>query len=220
MLARLTATIEAVDAGIATVTLPAPLDALALELCLPAFLAERLDPLPTEPTTFHTILFFEQQSQGTSIAPRLIGFATPEQREFFRLFTTTKGIGPRRALRALALPPSQIAAAIACKDTKLLATLPEIGKRTAESICAELSGKVDKFIIEADAPSAHPRTTPATNTTDEDNLSDAAQQVVAALCRLGESNADARRLVLRTVETKPTLESADDILSAAVSLRF
>ncbi len=219
MLDRLTATIEAIDAQLARVTLPPPLDALALELHLPAFLAEQLDPPPTHPTTFHTILLLEQQSQGTSISPRLIGFATPEQRDFFRLFTTTKGIGPRRALRALALPPAEIAAAIAAKDTKLLATLPEIGKRTADSICAELSGKVDKFIIESSAP-PHSARRPLTAQTDEDNFSESALQVVAALVRLGESNTDARKLVHRVVETKPDLLSPDDILAAAVSLRF
>ena len=219
MLAKCTATIESIEAGVATVTPLAPLDSICLELQLPAFLAHQLDPPPAEPFTFHTILFFEQQAQGTTILPRLVGFASPEQRDFFRVFTTTKGIGPRKALRSFALPPSEIAAAIAAKDTKLLATLPEIGKRTAETIVAELSGKVDRFIIESGAPTPNARPTAATAQS-EDDLPETALQVVAALIRLGESNADARKLVHRVVETKPDLQTPDDILAAAVSLRF
>ena len=44
------------------------------------------------------------------------------------------------------MPFGTIAAAIAEKDIDLLKSLPEIGKRTAETIVAELHGKVDRFV--------------------------------------------------------------------------
>ena len=58
-----------------------------------------------------------------------------------------------------------MAAAIAGKNT-LLTSLPEIGKRTAETIIAELSGKVDDFIedvpqvVAGDDATTSPSTTP------------------------------------------------------------
>ena len=64
--------------------------------------------------------------------------------QFFRVFTTVKGIGIRKALRALARPVAEIAAAIQAKDARFLVDLPEIGKRTAEQIIAELHGKVER----------------------------------------------------------------------------
>ena len=41
-----------------------------------------------------------------------------------------------------------VAEAIAARDHGMLQTLPEIGKRTAETICVELKGKVDPFVRE------------------------------------------------------------------------
>ena len=44
------------------------------------------------------------------------------------------------------MPVGEIAQAIESKDARFLCELPEIGKRTAETIIVELSGKVDQFI--------------------------------------------------------------------------
>ena len=42
---------------------------------------------------------------------QLIGFLRPEDRKFFNLFTTVKGIGPKTALKALTVPVGEIAVA-------------------------------------------------------------------------------------------------------------
>ncbi|MGB0768228.1 MAG: helix-hairpin-helix domain-containing protein, partial [Phycisphaeraceae bacterium] len=68
-----------------------------------------------------------------------------------QLMTTVKGIGHRRALRALVLPTDQLAAAIADRDIKLLQTMPEVGKKTAETIALTLRDRVESFL---DAPRA------------------------------------------------------------------
>ena len=78
--------------------------------------------------------------------PRLAGFLSVEDRAFFELFTTCKGIGNRKALRAMSLDVGQLAGAISDRDIALLQTLPDIGRRTAETIIATLHGKVDRFL--------------------------------------------------------------------------
>lgn len=97
------------------------------------------------PVVFHTLHYLEGQGQGSSFWPRLIGFRTARDRAFFELFTTVKGIGNRKALRALQMPFVRVARAIADRDLDTLQSLPEIGRRTAEAICVELKGKVDAY---------------------------------------------------------------------------
>jgi len=99
--------------------------------------------------SLHTLHYLESQGQGASFWPRLIGFREPGDRDFFDLFTSVKGIGMRRALRSIAIPPARIAEAIVVKDTALLMSLPEIGKKTAETMVLELRDKVTSFAMRA-----------------------------------------------------------------------
>ena len=95
--------------------------------------------------TFHTLHYLESQGQGSSFWPKLIGFQSPKDRAFFELVTTVKGIGVRRALRALTIPFARVAEAIVMKDLALLMSLPEIGRKTAETMVLELRDKMDSF---------------------------------------------------------------------------
>ena len=120
--------------------------AITYELLVPAIDLHVLANSIGQQVTFHTRYYLEGQSQGSSFVPRLIGFGSAQQRAFFELLTTVKGMGSRKALRAMQLHHSAIASAIATKDVDLLVSLPEIGKRTGETIVAQLSGKVDRFL--------------------------------------------------------------------------
>lgn len=126
----------------------APGNGLTYEVLLPAFAASRLSPRIGQPVTLHTVYYLEGSSQGGNLIPRLAGFLNETDREFFGLFTSVKGIGPRKALRAMALSTGQIAAAVADRDLKTLQSLPEIGRRMAETVVATLHGKVDRFLGE------------------------------------------------------------------------
>lgn len=143
MIARLEGNLESVEGGIALVHTPG---GITYEILVSAFTAARLGGSIGRPVTLETLHFVESQNQGATLLPRLAGFLTSQDRRFFELFTTTKGIGNKRALRAMTLATDQIAAAIADRDLALLQSLPEIGKRTAETVVATLHGKVDKFI--------------------------------------------------------------------------
>src|SRR5580704_10131066 len=95
--------------------------------------------------TLHTIFYIEGDASGGNLEPRLIGFLRPQDKAFFQLFITVKGIGPKKALKALVLRAGEIAQAIETKNTRFLVDLPQIGKRMAEQIVAELAGKCAKF---------------------------------------------------------------------------
>lgn len=73
----------------------------------------------------------------------LLGFATAQERDLYRLLVKVDGIGPKLALAALgALPLEDLVRAIRGRDVKALTRIPGIGKKSAEKICFELSEKL------------------------------------------------------------------------------
>lgn len=146
MIVKLQGHLESLDTDRATVSLP---DGLTYEVLLPAYTAARLAGSIGQTVTLHTLYYLESTAQGATIYPRLAGFLSPTDKQFFELFVTCKGIGNRKALRAMTLSTTQIAGAITDRDLALLQSLPEVGKRTAETIAVTLKGKVDRFL---DAP--------------------------------------------------------------------
>jgi len=179
---------------------------ITYEVLIPAADQQRLASQLRETVSLHTLHFLEGQGQGSSFVPRLIGFTTVRDRSFFELFTTVKGLGNRKALRALAIPFGAVAGAIAGRDVDLLKSLPEIGRRTAETIIAELHGKVDAYIELKPIAEAPPGTV-------------VAQDAVAVLCQLGETTHTARQLVTRALAADPELDAADAVVEAALRLK-
>lgn len=100
--------------------------------------------------TFHISQYYEGNSVGSRFIPRMIGFLTEAELEFFDLFCTVDKIGVKKALKALSRPPREIANAIGREDAKWLATLPGIGATTAEQIVSTLKRKVAKFALASD----------------------------------------------------------------------
>lgn len=187
-------------------------DHILYELFIPGADQQRLATVIGERISFHTLHYLEGRDQGAAYMPRLIGFSSPTDRAFFELFTTVKGIGNRKALRALQLPFGTIAAAIAEKDVDLLQSLPEIGKRTAETIVAELHGKVDRFV--------ELKPLPATDGTGRDKgRSSVINDAVAVLTQLGEQKLQARQLIDRALAADSTLDSPEALVAAAFRLK-
>ncbi len=220
MITRLTGLLESIQGHGAIVR---PWGAgIAVEVLVPGYFARDLSVREGQTVTFHTFTYLEGQGQGTSFIPRLIGFPSPADRSFFDLFTTVKGIGNRKALRALDESPAVVAAAITRRDAKALTNLPEIGKRMAETVVAELFGKVEPYLsgpvsgpvggkaaaeIEA-AASRHPP---------------AVEDAITALCQLGETRVEAERRVAKALERmgpeSPGARSADGLLAAVYAGR-
>jgi Holliday junction DNA helicase RuvA len=85
----------------------------------------------------------------------LYGFADARGRRFFQRLMTVSGVGPRLALALLShLGAERGARAITEKNVALLASIPGIGKKTAERLALELGDKVDEFVEAGAAPMA------------------------------------------------------------------
>ena len=119
-----------------------------------------------------------------------------------------KGIGYRKALRALQLPVETIASAIAAKDVDVLRSLPEIGKRTAETIVLELHDKIESLGLES-LPTDEPET----------GAPSASRDAVQILVQLGEPRLVAVDLVDRAVRADPELDSPDALVAAALRIK-
>ncbi|MFA5986741.1 MAG: Holliday junction branch migration protein RuvA [Parcubacteria group bacterium] len=73
----------------------------------------------------------------------LYGFLTKEELRMFEMLISISGIGPKAALNILSIADvPTLSTAIAHKDTSILTRVSGIGKKTAEKVILELSGKV------------------------------------------------------------------------------
>ncbi len=181
------------------------------ELLVPAADLNLLQAGVGEEMTFHTLLYLQGDANGGNLEPRLIGFLRREDKKFFEKFITVKGIGPKKALKALALPVGEIAHAIESKDARFLVELPEIGKRTAETIVAELSGKVKEFVSAIPESAAMSLGGGRRTTMEED--------AIQALIALGERRVDAEHLLDRAKQLMPNAKTTNDLLREMLRMR-
>lgn len=216
VITRIRGTVESAAGNAVTLSLGD--GSIAREVLVPAFDVPRLERLIGEPTTLHTLEYLESHNQGASFVPRLVGFRSPEDRRFFELFTTVKGIGNRKALRAMAKPPTEIAGAIAGKNPRALAELPEIGKRLAETIIAELSGKVDAYLSGEERADLD-----AAAELKPGSEAGVMHDLIAAMVSLGETRSDAERLASLAIRQArrdgSAPERVEDLLPLALSGR-
>ncbi len=76
-------------------------------------------------------------------AIRLYGFASLDELRLFRLLISVERIGPKAALAILGRAElTTLALALRDGDAALLATVPGVGRKTAERVVLELRGKV------------------------------------------------------------------------------
>jgi len=193
---------------------------IVYELMLPAFAAHRLAPSLGQTVTLHTLQYLESQNQGASFLPRLAGFLTPMDKAFYLQLITVKGIGNKRALRALVLPTDQVAMAIADRDIKLLQTMPEIGKKTAETIVLTLREKVDVFL---NAPRAATPNDPDLAAGSSAAASSApgsiARGAVEALVSLGENRVQALTWVDQIMQDQDRPETIEELIAAVCRVK-
>lgn len=113
------------------------LNGFGYEVNIPVTTAERL-PQPGSTVKLHTLVIYREDSQT------LYGFATPADRDFFRLMIEhVTGVGPKVALSIMSrLSLPMLESAIRVGDVATLAKCPGIGKKTAERLVVELRAKV------------------------------------------------------------------------------
>jgi Holliday junction DNA helicase RuvA len=73
---------------------------------------------------------------------RLMGFASAQERDWFRLLTGVQGVGSKVALAILSvLDPAELQRAIAASDAAMIARANGVGPKLAQRICNELRDK-------------------------------------------------------------------------------
>lgn len=191
---------------------------IVIEVHLPAHLAADLTaefantPART-PITLCTRLTLDTTNQGASFSPRLLGFATARDRDFFELLTTVRGLGARKALRAMTLPPAEIAAAIASADAKTLQTLPEIGKKMATTIINELQEQAAAFAPEFSQTAGTPTTAQPAKPA---HATPAIEDAITALVSLGQTLPDAEKAIARALDgIDAATATADELIQRA-----
>ena len=110
-----------------------------------------------EPVELHTYHYIEGSVGIGQLTPRLAGFLSAAEREFFLRYIKAPGLSPRSAIRSLILPPERIAAAIAGGSIAVLTKLPGIGKKKAEQIISKLQEKIAEIALGAETAPANPR---------------------------------------------------------------
>jgi len=152
MIARIKGKLIKLDTGTALVQV----GQIAYEVMLPGYVVGALAAQIGSDITLCTMQYYEGTPAGGNLIPRMIGFLSPAEKDFFIKLTSVRGIGIKKALRTLNIPIATIASAIESADEKTLQSLPEVGKRLAQHIIAELKGKLQSFAVggESVAPAA------------------------------------------------------------------
>ena len=142
-------------------------------------------------------------------AHTLYGFRDAATRELFRALLTVNGVGPRTALGVLSgLSRTELVAAIARGDRAALTSIKGIGKKTADQILLDLSGKAAKLLAaEGGAGPAPALPAPADG---------ASEDAVAALVSIGYADKDARKQVERAA-TRVGAADLETLVRAALS---
>lgn len=174
------------------------------QVLIPEFTRRQLQGEVSREISLHTIDYLEGNPMQGRMTPRLIGFTTAVEREFFELFCSVDGVGVRKALRAMVRPVREVATAIEEQDPKALSGLPGIGPAMAERIIAKLRRKVPKFALmvarkEAGEAAVRP---------------DVVSETFEVLRTLGHSESDARRLLDAALATKKKFNDVEGLLQA------
>jgi Holliday junction DNA helicase RuvA len=132
----------------------------------------------------------------------LFGFWTEREKQIFGRLIAVSGIGPRLGQVILSgMPPDDLLSAIARGDLGRLATIPGVGKKTAERMVLELREKMRELAAELPEETA---------------AAPADQDVVSALVNLGYKAGVAERAVAESRREKPDA-AFNDLLRASLN---
>ena len=183
--------------------------AFEYETLVPEFTRRQLQSELGKQVSLHTIEYIDGNPAQGRLTPRLIGFLTEVEREFFELFCSVDGVGTKKALRAMVRPVREIAAAIEEQEVKVLAQLPGVGPATAERIVAKLRRKAPKFALMVPRPN-DPKSGPSA-----EQEYDVVTETFEALVSLGHGEAEARRMIDAVLEgSRKKFKDSSELIQA------
>ncbi len=137
----------------------------------------------------HASLMIEMKVSDDAI--RLYGFASVEEREWFRLLQTVQSVGSKVALAVLStLSPRDLQRALALGDKAMIGRAPGVGPKLALRIATELKDKAPAMMLRGEGEAAAPVAAPRGPEAD----------AVSALLHLGYSDSAAAQAVARAAQ--------------------
>lgn len=185
-------------------TLTLKIDAFEHEVLIPEFNRRQLQSELNQTISLHTIEYLEGNPMQGRMTPRIIGFLSEIEREFFELFCSVDGVGVKKALRAMVRPVKEVATAIEEQDAKSLAALPGIGPAMSERIIAKLRRKVPKFALMVATAGKH----------EAEVEPDVVSETYEVLRSLGHSEGEARRLTDTALASKKKFKDVQSLIEA------
>jgi Holliday junction DNA helicase RuvA len=180
------------------------IEAFEYQVFIAEFSRRQLASLVGQPVSLHTIYYHDGDPSRGRVTPRLVGFLSEVEREFFEMFCSVDGVGAKKALRAMVRPVQDIAVMIEEQDVKGLSSLPGVGAATGERIIAKLRRKMSKFALLVAKEQSY----------EAEVKRDVVEEAYDALRTLGHSEADARKLLDGVLKAKRKYPDVEALLHA------
>ena len=126
---------------------------LEYEVFMPDFVRRQLQTKIGETVSLRTIEYIEGNPQQGRMTPRLVGFMSETEAEFFEVICSVDGVGVRKALRAIVRPVREVAAAIEEQNLEELVALP--GSRAGRRRTNRRQAAAEDGPLRADGGSRH-----------------------------------------------------------------
>lgn len=171
---------------------------IGYEIFIPTTVFERLPRLGEQVTlrTYHLV---------REDAVMLFGFLDDTEKTVFIRLLTINGVGPRLALGMLSsMTAESVVRAVRERNVAALTAVSGVGKKTAERVVLELTGKLDDIAFAAGALGQR---------------APAAEEALRALTALGVTTPDADRAVRAVVQEKGSLSAPELIREALARLK-
>ena len=184
------------------------LGGLSYTVFIPACVLQGLDEATSAEGKISLLTYHYYQVDQAKSVPILIGFLNQVEKDFFEIFITVSGIGPRAALKALNKPISVIARAIDEGDLVSLKSLPGIGEQRAKEIVAKLQNKVGKFGLMQDQ-----------TLKEKTAAKNIAEEALDVLLQLEYKRNEALGMIKKVLETNSGVNSAEELLNLVYKQR-
>ena len=207
MITKISGKLVALDDDAATLSIP-PLE---YEVLIAEFTRRHLQSQLKKEVVLHTIHYMDGNvTSGGRLTPRLVGFLSTAERDFFELFCSVDGVGVKKALRAMTQPVQDTAIMIEQQDAKGLSGLPGVGPATAERIIAKLRRKMPKFalLVRRETPSG------------EKIKDGVVEDTYQALLALGHNESDARQLIEQALASGDKFKDVEAMIQGIYKKKF